>query len=516
MYHRQPKAAKTSPNHSDAIVNPFAPRPFVVSTEAEDSTQTPNLQPQAVKNNTSISSKNFANIPVFPPGYQPPPPPRLQMKLAIGEPGDKSEQETETVVKEAMQRLDIPVVMAIQRSQNQILNRDIDPTQVQDGTTPINPEDIDLEKIGHGLIYNDVLTDQDKEWLREQGFQEQWFPDGNVVNAGQGLNYGLLLPTEQGITAGKHPVLAFRGTSDLATAWQDLDINSPGHGGIQNLLKEVPTGYIGSLVSKSGKIDVTGHSLGGALAQHFVGTHPTLVRRLVTFQSAAPNAKQYHNNIESLPEEERPEVVHHIAKGDIVDLAGGEHLKGTFFEHDLETSGLANFSTLARIKQAHTSQLLNTEDIVGEGGHGSHAKNITMMENATRPYTKSRLVEAGRMMALNKGTAVAGGLLVGAAGLAGTAVEVPTRLAYQGVKTAGSAIASGASIAGSAIASGASIAGSAIASGASKAGSAIASGASIAGNAIASGASIAGNAIASGASSLYETATSFFSKNNQE
>ncbi|BAY19478.1 hypothetical protein NIES21_53410 [Anabaenopsis circularis NIES-21] len=482
MYKRQHRTGKASANQSDTPVNQFAPRPFVVPTEAEDTIQTPDLQAQQVRNNTLLPSHNFANIPIFPPGYQPPPPPRLQMKLAIGEPGDEYEQETNAVIK-AIQRVHTPIVGNIQHSQTQILNRDIDPSQVKEGTTSINPQDINLEKIGHGLIYHDVLTDQDKEWLREQGFKEQWFPDGNVVNAGSGLNYGLLLPTEAGVTAGKHAVLAFRGTSDLATAWQDLDINSPGHGGIQNLLKEVPTGYIGNIVSQSGKLDVTGHSLGGALAQHFVGTHPTLVRRLVTFQSAAPNAKQYHNNIDSLSEEERPEVVHHIAKGDIVDLAGGEHLKGTFFEHDLETSGLANVSTLARIKQAHTSQLLNTEDIIGEAGHGNHTKDITMTENATRPYTKSRLVEAGRMMALNKGTAVAGGLLVGAAGLAGTAIEVPTRLAYKGLTKAGSAIASGASIAGSAIAS---------------------------------GASIAGSAIASGASSLYENVTNYFSGNKEE
>ncbi|MCF4967601.1 hypothetical protein CV014_10990 [Nostoc sp. CMAA1605] len=295
------------------------------------------------------------------------------------------------------------------------------------------------------MIYNDSLTDQDKVWLREQGFQEQWFPDGKVTNAGSGLNYGLLLPTAEGLAAGKHPILAFRGTSDLATVWQDLDLNSPGHGGIQQILTGFSVSYVKGIVAQSGKLDVTGHSLGGALAQHFVGTFPDLVRRLVTFQSAAPNAKQYHKNIEALPEDARPEVVHHIAKGDVVDLAGGEHLKGTFFEHDLETSGLASVSTLARIKQAHTSQLLNTEDIVGGGGQGRHTQNIKVTENATRPYTKSRLVEAGRMMALNKGTFVAGGLLAGAAGLAGTAVEVPTRLAYKGLAATGSAIASGAS-----------------------------------------------------------------------
>jgi hypothetical protein len=437
MYTKQHKTAKVSPVTTDTpVTNQFAPRPFVVQPQTEDvkpsQNQTTNLQAKSEQ-----IGNGFPDPAVFTRHVAPPKQPRIQMKL-ITQPKGKYEQETDVLQ---------------QNGESQIINRDVDSAKVASGATRINKQDIDLEQIGHGMIYQDQLNESQSKWLQNHGYQAQWFPGGQVVDAGSGLHYGLLLPTPEGQAAGHEPILAFRGTSDLATAWQDLDINSPGHGGIQQILKGFATAYVQGIVSQYGRLVVTGHSLGGALAQHFTGTHPDLVKRLVTFQSAAPNGGQYKKNIAALDKKDRPEVVHHIAKGDIVDLIGGEHLEGKFFEHDLEASGMASVSTLARIKQAHTSQLLNTEDIVGanqtlasgEKASGKHQEPIKEYQGS-RPYgVKSRLAEFGRMTALNKVTAVPGGLIAGGAGLALTVPEVILRGAGKGLVAGGKAIGRGAS-----------------------------------------------------------------------
>ena len=185
----------------------------------------------------------------------------IQTKLTIGTPGDKYEQEADTVARKVVSEIEHPDVQTdtektelqrkpairssvsylqqmsaknahispfsaqVQRKENGMrIFRDIDPSQVSSGNTKINTADISLEKIGHGLIYYDSLTDTDKEWLETNGFEPRWYPNpkGDVTIVpggklfGEGVTYGLLLPNEAGKKAGKVPVLAFRGTSDFA------------------------------------------------------------------------------------------------------------------------------------------------------------------------------------------------------------------------------------------------------------------------------------------------------------
>jgi len=281
------------------------------------------------------------------------------------------------------------------------VQRDINPCEVAAGNTTINTADIDLEKIAHDFIYNQDLTNDDRESLQEKGFQPIWYPSGQVTNAGKGVNYGLLVPNNQGRDAGKVPILAFRGTSDMETTLQDLDWNSPGYGGFQSFLDQQFDSIV-QILNTFGynKLDVTGHSLGGALAQHFTGRFPGNVRRLVTFQSAAPNAAQYQQAVDSVGQN-GPEIVHHVAKGDVVDLAGGSHLRGTFYEHSMK--GFLNYTPAA-----HTAMLLNTRDI--GGGEGEHRADIKVYQNAIRPYnTQSEVIEAGRLGAIPGGKLALGG-----------------------------------------------------------------------------------------------------------
>ncbi|BAY19476.1 hypothetical protein NIES21_53390 [Anabaenopsis circularis NIES-21] len=101
MYKRQHRTGKTPANHSDVPANQFAPRRFVSQPQPEEAEQTP-ADLQAKSQTTPVN--HFANIPIFPPGYQPPPP-RVQMKLSIGEPGDKYEQEADKLAADVVQRI---------------------------------------------------------------------------------------------------------------------------------------------------------------------------------------------------------------------------------------------------------------------------------------------------------------------------------------------------------------------------------------------------------------------------
>lgn len=117
MYKRHHNTGKASANHSDVPVNQFAPRRYIVQPQTAEQEQTPDLQ--AKSPTTETSGHNFANIPIVPPGYQPPSPPRVQMKLTIGEPGDKYEQEADKLAADIVQRINAPQTPSVQPQQQQ-------------------------------------------------------------------------------------------------------------------------------------------------------------------------------------------------------------------------------------------------------------------------------------------------------------------------------------------------------------------------------------------------------------
>jgi pimeloyl-ACP methyl ester carboxylesterase len=379
----------------------------------------------------------------------------LQPKRAIEVSNESSEQESEQAEEESRQRsYDLSAISSAIGSDTTLnphstqfsqfsdtfIHRKPTDTNIPIGEAMgkhINVQDADLEQVAHGLVYkNGALSQSEKTWLSEKGYQ-----NSNVINLDNGINYMFLTPLYEGPS----PILAFRGTDDGATAWQDLDPNSPGYSGINKHFKDVAA-QAEALAIVHGKLLVTGHSLGGALAQHFTARFPGAVKRLVTFQSAAPNAKQYAD-ISGL--EDAPEVVHHVAKGDVVDLAGGAHLKGTFFEHDMADQGF-----FGRPIKAHTSMLLNTGDLNQNRHHGvlADGSKVTGKHNKITKYEgydrnphdfKSRLVEAPRV--------AIGGLVNGVAD-AGSAAWKGTKAvgnaAWTGTKAVGNAAWNGLSWAG--------------------------------------------------------------------
>ncbi|BBC22649.1 lipase family [Pseudanabaena sp. ABRG5-3] len=227
----------------------------------------------------------------------------------------------------------------------------------ENAASKVDSLDVVYELIAHKLAYKgiDGIPAEMGQWLDNQGYQRNWL--GTVQ--GSGLFCGLIMPKEG---SDKKPVLAFKGTDFGKTGDALADADPVAVGFTAFKLKQE---QIQGLISQAGgKVVVTGHSLGGALAQHAASAFTGNISKVVTFQApgiSQEQVRQFNNNVNDMEEDERPEVVHHLATGDIVDLAGGKHIGGSglyagkgnaeFFLHNLESSGPNN----------HTKFLLQDE-----------------------------------------------------------------------------------------------------------------------------------------------------------
>lgn len=130
---------------------------------------------------------------------------------------------------------------------------------------------------------------------------------------------------------GSPPVVAFRGTEGLADIATDLDNKGPGFNQYYLNKKLIATIFS----NLSSKAVATGHSLGGALAQYATVDFANAIKETITFQSPAVDPLTALR-FKTVDENIRPEVTHHLANNDVVDLSGVQHLDGSFFIHHLE------------------------------------------------------------------------------------------------------------------------------------------------------------------------------------
>ncbi|BBD63573.1 hypothetical protein NIES2109_64480 (plasmid) [Nostoc sp. HK-01] len=123
MYFKQLKTSKKTESDS-STTNQFAPRPFkAVPVPSQDLNQNTVVQNQELSDESNWQSNNssFDRMSIFPPGHQPPPPPRVQTKLSIGQPGDKYEQEADRFAADVVQR--------INTTDNQVLQNQAQPSK---------------------------------------------------------------------------------------------------------------------------------------------------------------------------------------------------------------------------------------------------------------------------------------------------------------------------------------------------------------------------------------------------
>jgi hypothetical protein len=214
----------------------------------------------------------------------------------------------------------------------------------------ITETDVMYDEIAHGMAYN---PKSDGKLRRQWGFEEELKDEDQHDDPETGFFVALIRPTPAGEQKKRHPVLMFRGSANRQ-AWtkSNSDGTAVGYDSFQ-----ANKDMVGDLLKRAkGKVDVVGHSLGGAFAQHAAVTFPHLINQVVTFQApgvTADQAKQFANT------KNRPSVRHHIAEGDLVDLAGEAHLAGPVYKHSPRSLNKHGTYLLSAPEYSHYHKSLN-------------------------------------------------------------------------------------------------------------------------------------------------------------
>jgi phage-related protein len=192
------------------------------------------------------------------------------------------------------------------------------------------------EYCAHSIAYKDAsalaagtaMSAEEKEVMKKGGYD----PDNMHVRIGShGFQAVLIMPLDP--DGGLKPMLAMRGTADLQGVLTDADPQQVGHHQFQNNKETIEA----MIKMAGGKVDITGHSLGGAMAQITAAHFTSAIGRVTTFQSPGINketAKLFSENVKK-SKGKGPEVAHHTVKNDLVSKAGQVNLPGTGYEHDL-------------------------------------------------------------------------------------------------------------------------------------------------------------------------------------
>src|SRR6185312_7066038 len=154
-----------------------------------------------------------------------------------------------------------------------------------------------------------------------------------VIHGRDGLAMMAFVPLK-GFEDRRRPVLAFRGTDDAKDVADDLD--PAGVGAAQMAANEGTIGKtLVGLEAYGMAPAVTGHSLGGALAQMAAARFPDLVAKVVTFQSPGIPQKMA-NRVKG----HQIYSHHYQVKGDVVGTAGQALTPGQVSEIERPTGYL--------------------------------------------------------------------------------------------------------------------------------------------------------------------------------
>jgi hypothetical protein len=267
--------------------------------------------------------------------------------------------------------------------------------------TLINKQDIRYEMLAHYVAYKgtdgamgDILT----KWGFESAFRRSV--------QGNGFFVGLLMPLQNRPDVA--PVLTFKGTTQTSTGdiSSDLDPVAVGFTTFQRHKSEVA----GLIDEAGGKVDVVGHSLGGALAQHCAVSFNSNIRRVVTFQAAAISGTQalMFKGMKDKP----TDVTHHVAKGDLVPMGGMAHLKGQGFLHNTGKSAMGAHTTYLftapEFKDDREAAGL-TDEVLAQLGLDKHLRNETHGQvKHTKGHPLGFLKHLGGEMGRQLGAAIVG------------------------------------------------------------------------------------------------------------
>jgi hypothetical protein len=105
MHSRISNTSKTSQNSSlPTTASILQPRDFGVDASQQETPITEERDLEAEYERSKKMSRNWADIPIFPPE----PPPNIQAKLSVGQPNDKYEQEADNVATTVVNEINTP------------------------------------------------------------------------------------------------------------------------------------------------------------------------------------------------------------------------------------------------------------------------------------------------------------------------------------------------------------------------------------------------------------------------
>jgi hypothetical protein len=216
--------------------------------------------------------------------------------------------------------------------------------QVNGQTQDIANQDVVMEQLAHKGAYGRL----DNRKLAGWGYREA----GALTDPESGFRAVVYLPTDEALANDTDqarvihaihqgpppPVVAFRGTAEKRGV-QD-DTTKAGIGAYQFASNE---GRIrDALGMAGGKAIVTGHSLGGSLAQLAATHYPGSVGRVVSFQAPGIPEEEVEKlrryNAQAAPEDQISST-HHRAGGDVVHMAGESLTDGDVYTYESKGMG---------------------------------------------------------------------------------------------------------------------------------------------------------------------------------
>jgi len=185
---------------------------------------------------------------------------------------------------------------------------------------PFDPAPIDLGN-GFALGFSQPET---RIPLTPLYYRVHAMKGADLLNQSSGLAAYLLVPSRPDAPG----ILVFRGTEGAVPDIQaDADTAGPGALSFVRHAAQIVDALV-ELGASGGGTVVTGHSLGGALAQLTAAAFPLLVAEVVTFNSPGISNQALRNFTRGSVPGTSPRVTHYVTRGDLVSTVGQTRLPG--------------------------------------------------------------------------------------------------------------------------------------------------------------------------------------------